>query len=660
MDNERNYYEQKIYEIKDSLISTNSIKLCINASKDKYGFSCLFLGVNIINFKSRVFMNYNMDSSKSNLYIDKLTKLVSNYDSLISELQNTNKSKSFEIHDFRKLVTTFLFRTEYNNVCVRISIGETNREVIDSSSIYLLLEDYISFSKVIEQFNNNYLQTSILFNNNILLNEKINNISEPKYKEVINDFIPENFNIIPSVQTTIAEVDVSSSTASKIEDMVLNSEMVDFLDKNVDKMDIGLNQFEKFDNRQPAIFTISDNFFTDKIISNDVLKLEDLLINCLNSPLPLEKFIESIEKETNKSLNLNGEMSHIHFLVTNFLKFYINKHLQERQQLPSKTIPIFFKATKKDAINISLMYDLFVYFCYYSILSSSLSIKDHNTTNNRMLHCFIIKSIFSPLIFSFFYGIERDVLLDSTLKRFNDYKNKGVFNELELKIKSIYNYFPEIDHSTMKLEISKTIDSIFKLQDKYTLQIAYNNFNSKEIISVPYDLFNQGSFSNEQILKLVVLNLYFIKKKKIDLVEIEKITKIKDFTDLPVGILNYFKMNSNKIDNSNLIRYVTQTFKDDKNLQKFLELCKFVNKSYRDLKNKNIDFINLPEQLLKAIYLWDTELDGKIKNNYLYYSSLINNSNLNHSMLVSILNKIEDRLTSNFVETLNSLNEIGA
>jgi hypothetical protein len=655
MENDKTYYELKLWENRDSLITTNNIRISINSYKDNYGLSFLSLGVFVSNYKSRLNMNYNMDHQKINIYLTKFKSIFNGTDKLRQDLTNTKTTKSFIVQDFRKLVTTFVYRVEYNDVCVKISIGESNRDLIDSESSFMNLDDYISFVKVLENFRERFLETSILFSNNILLTDLNNKINTFDNMYNMNEKI-NHTNDSVSVNSIDKQFKNNNSSSSSSENEKLNNELTDFLDKNTNTMDIGLKTTEK--QYVPVIEKISDDIFTDKILNNNVLKLETELINCLNTPLPLQKFIDRIEKESGKSLKLNGEMSAIQFLTTCFIKFYVNNHLEEKQKLPSKTIPIFFKANKKEPINISLMYDLFVYFCYYSILSSSLSEKDYNTLNNRSLYAFILKSLSAPLIFSFFHSIEKEIIISTTLNKYTEYYKKGVFKELEDKIYVLYKFKPEINSESMKIEIIKNLESIIKIQDKYSIQLVYNNILSKKIISLPFNLFIDSSFTQEQIIKLTVLDFYFTKKNKIDLQQIEKCQNIKDFTDMSDKILNFFNV-SCKADCTNLIRYVTQTFKDHKDLPYFLEICKAVNKNYRDLKNKNIEFVNLPEQLLKALYLWDIDQDEKIKTNFIYYNSLINNSTLNHSMLVSMFNKIDERITCNFIETINSLNEIG-
>jgi len=162
------------------------------------------------------------------------------------------------------------------------------------------------------------------------------------------------------------------------------------------------------------------------------------------------------------------------------------------------------------------------------------------------------------------------------------------------------------------------------------------------------------------MLKVILLDLNLKKNGNVDLKEIESGYGVKDFSDLPKSIIDIFKIGPEKYDNSNMIRYIKESCKDDEKLDDYLKICSIINKSFYDLKGKDVNLSILPENVLRAIWLWDLETDKKVSFNYNYYVEKINGSTLDKSMILSMLKDLGERKDSDFVESLKAATALGA
>jgi len=669
MDDFFTHMSQNLWEHTDSQITLNKMTLSSYFKYCEYQSEPLSLQLNIVNKKSNIKMNFSINHQHITLFLAKF-KVLNDSMKEIKELVEKDGSKSFQIDDFRKLVVTFLNRAEYGGLCTRISIGEKHADIQNSEVVFLSYTGFLSLIKIFTDYRDSYLQLNQGLMNTVILNklsDKIESISNKitNYFATYQSLSVDEIDVDPLISSASSDTIINNIpeviTESSSSDDSIHNDLNSFIEVNRDSFELA--SFESFKKPLPdrTDATVIKNKFVEDFLENDITKLEMYLLNSANDLNPVYKFFEVVNKKT-KSNYYNVESFQkisCQYIMSSYIHFMLKRHLDQKIELP-KSVPLMrYDEYPANSDDIDMMYDMYLFMVYYSLLRTRLREKDRNTTNNKEMVCFLLKSICSPILFTHIKNINMEVFISEILNRFNKYTQSGVFTKLETGIKDHYQILPSITYDVIKIELTRTYPLIVQNYDKITIKNMFDSCKSLGVVNFSYEDFKSYNISQEQILKLLVLEMNFIKNKKINLDEVRSVSGIKDFTDLPDRLIKFFNISDKKSDNSNLIRYTNDTFKDDKNLDKYIELCKLVGDSYYSLKGKTIDFSQYPEQLLKSIYMWDTVADIKITNNYMYYVEKINNSSLDLSMVMSILNNLNDRVSSDFVNSFIATNVNG-
>jgi len=691
-DNDKKHYNQKIWEMQDDPITSNNLTLNVYFSKDKYGTSCVRLQFNIVNIKTRVRTNFSL----SHQQLTKLLAMIKPNEEKIHELKeeiekNTEAVKSIQVSDFRKLTFSYLSRIEFGGLCVRISIGERDRRIINSDSVYISYVDFKSLLRTLIDFRDSY---STISTNVIILPflEKINENLESISEKITNYYVHVSSNktytassknvvapveeYTPTTESDIVGVEMISDEETKVisteevleqaenplgKNQELQGDLDSFIDQNRDDFDLGIDREAIEVNVKQA--NILTEGFTKDFLKNNLLNLEMYLFNCVNDPNPFYKFCEIIREMAHKDFATfgNGETQSIEYLISAYLKHFLNEHLNNKKDLPTNITPVIFrKDIEPKECDLDVLYDLYLYMIYYSQIRNQLKEKDLNTANNKELTCFVLKLISSPLVFSHIKKITKDVVVSEILSRYEKYRKEGVFEKLEGQCKEKFGIIPDVKTTVVKSEVSRTFDVISEKIDIFGVSTMFERCKKLKLINVSEEEFKKNSFSKEQMLKVILLDLNLKKNGNVDLKEIESGYGVKDFSDLPKSIIDIFKIGPEKYDNSNMIRYIKESCKDDEKLDDYLKICSIINKSFYDLKGKDVNLSILPENVLRAIWLWDLETDKKVSFNYNYYVEKINGSTLDKSMILSMLKDLGERKDSDFVESLKAATALGA
>ena len=435
------------------------------------------------------------------------------------------------------------------------------------------------------------------------------------------------------------------------EEFNLQSDMDSFLKEEAPKVDLKLNNDE---NKNPEADTsaaiVSDVKFTEAVLDNDVLNLEMYITNLVNDDLPFKKLCDIIESKLgfNPIEDISqSDINSTNYLISNYLKCSLKKCLENQEDFPANVSPILFSNSKLSDKSISLMYDLFIYFIYYTQLRNMLKEKDFNPINNRDFICFSFKTIASPLAISGFNQIDETVMLNEITNRYRRYRENGVFDKLRAEVKSKYSCEFDLPEDALKNEATRIYTAIKANYDKLTVEYAFQKYSALNL-KIDYNDFKENKFDDEQIKKIIAVEFNFRKNGKVIYDEIS----YAKFDDIPSSVLEKFDIKEKKYDNTNLKRYIKEITKDDEQLQKTsLDVVNKINYSYRDLRNVNVDFANTPQDILQAIYMWDIDRDEKITINYLHYREVVQGCSLTKDMLVSLLTNIQDVIDVNFVNS---------
>lgn len=651
------YFNQPLFKCVDKQITLCSFSIDQTVIKDEYYSTAPKLRISIRQPKSSNGETLFIQYQELYQFLLKFRSFEDDVKGLQKSLVNDiNTVVSYQLKFKSNLYITILNRVEYNGICVRIVITK-NETYTDSTKVFISLYDFAAMLKMLTDYRNNYCFIASIAPVYITMDAVAKNISE--LSEKMSTFRTDLLTSLPMNNSHIDDSEVnkmssdynpfengnSSSTDTNNDNE--NSERYDELNKylkeNKDTIKIAdLNEIVAEDpvaNESQAV--ILDSAFTESFLKNDLMNLEMYLTNISNEDVPFNKWRQLIEKKL--SINIfdgcmDNNVKACEYIISCMVKKYIKSNIEDKKEFPGIVSTVIVPNIVTNSKILSVVYDLLLYFIYYGQLRNILKEKDFNAYNNKEFITFMLKALSAPIVLSNLYGTNQETMCSEIVNRYRTYRNNGVFKNLESSIFDKYSLNFTLDETYLRTEIGRLYNAFLANRDKLTIDVSFSNFN---FVKLSYSDFKNNNFNDEQIKKMLTL-------------EFDK-TKLLSSDGLAPHILEKYGINQVKIDNTNLKRYVKEQTKDNMDLQTYcLEIVSNVNESYQDLLDKKYDYASLPENILKAIYLWDIKKDNKVSTNYMYFCELINKSSLEKAMLISLITTKLDSESVDFVGSFKS------
>lgn len=669
IENDRKYYNQVLWDYYDLGITQKSISLSSVFYDDNYKISPTVLQFSINDFQNRRNNHVMLSHRDIYLLLIKLKPITNDIKRLKEDIkEDPTKQESISIKTKKKIHISFLYRTEYE-FCFRISFLEDGQSFSDADKVYIPFYDFLSLTKILVNFRDSYLSlannsqlitsmTKLTDNVDLLTSSVTSILSELKQGR---NYSQNSTNIQLEEKEKDMNVDILDDDVfdDNQEMEALQNNLETFLDNEKDNIDLDITIKE--DHPPPEIVKASDDFFTAKFLKGDLKNLEVMMTNVITSDQPLDTIIHLIRNSCNPPIKFDDlipncsekDYHQLLYITTRYLKTIVNKHLNEGKPLPQSVVPIRYKCDNINDINRSLMLDLFMYFVYYTQLKTQLQERDSDTTKNKSLICFTIKTILSPLVFTFFDSIKsREILISEITNRYTQYRNSGVFDNVEEEIRSRYGSDISISEQLLKDYIIKIHDVLSKNSDKFYIDFSFKSQDIKQYIKIPYEKFIKYEFSKEQIKKILLVESEYQKSGSLDIKLIETRNNI-NFQDIPDDILNCFGV-TKETNNENLKRFINSEMKDSPYLNNALLIADSITTDYKDLKDTNVEFINFPENVLIAIGIWDMNSDRRLSTNYNYFKEKIESSSLDKATVLSLLTNIQTQPAEDYMGSLSA------
>jgi len=698
MQDDRTYYNQSLWLHCDRQVTQSNLSIEKFVAKDGWGISPPKIKLNINNSKTKTSSCVVLSHQDVFSFILKFKPHESNLGNICNAINSDpNHQTTFSLKLKKHLIITFLNKIEYGGPAVRVVISEKTTDYLDSEKIYLSLHDFLSLVMVMGQFRGGYLDCVNSINSIIAikdLSEKIDNLNqkvENYYSEfrarsllteqtsriAINPDLPKEFdpfsvitpeeiekersNLLAELSTK-DKIDIinksneileSKGSSSSAESDNMNMDMSSFITEKRDTFDIGIiDSVPEEKKTETTAAKVISNTFTEIMLQNDITNLEVYFNNLNTSDLPFSKFSDLIKSKIGFD-PLEGvtveNINSLDYLLGNYLKFYIKKNLELKQEIPSSITPIVIDGVNVNENKISLAYDLFLYSIYYTQLKNILKEKDYSAVANKELLCFSIKSISSPYIFSVLRNIDEKIVVSEIINRFRKYKAAGVFTKLEKTIFDERMLTFSLTETALTAEASRMFGAINKNWNVLTVKETFPKL-AKIMTRLSYEDIQKNKLTSEQIKKILAAEFSFRKNNKVNFEE----AGISGFDDIPISIAEKYGVTVKKFDNTNLKRFIKEKCKNDERVLNYcLVLTNNINESYRDLKSVIVDFTLIPEEVLKSILLWDLQKDDKISTSYIYFLEIIKKSTLTKDMMISMLmdtkNINDPQFTNSFI-----------
>lgn len=649
------YFNQCSYIYPDKYITNSVLKTDLFTTKNQWGIDNLKIKFSISPIKIKTNNSIYLSYSDIILFLKKIKNIESKISGIIQNIKSDNTKQLNIVLKFKKkVIITFLYKLEFDGCCVRIILSDSDNNYTDSEKIYCSIDEFLAFISILNNFKDNYhsIITSIsntmmlneMNNNLLLLNEKISNyylefknieLPQLNYSSSSNEIKVDNDKIIEPGIEVIETSDLSE----------LNSDMTNFLNETIPTIDLEL----KDSNPSPKIHkTINEkSIFTHNVLKNDISNLEVYIMNIVNDDIPIFKFADVLKSKL--SLDIvdicdPSEFNYATYILTIYLKGSLKKFLEDKIELSDSVIPILLNFNNNETFN-DIIYDLFLYTIYFSFLKNTLKEKEKSQMTNKSFICFCLKMITS-IFYLHIVSIDKDLIKSELCNRLSKYYENGIFSELENEIYNTSNCKFTLNKDMLIKEFERIYTIINQNKEKFVINNSENQF---KMLNLKLNLndFKNNKIQIEQIKKILDLEFNFNQNNKIVFDQIST----KDFSDLPITILNKYNISEKKIDITNLKRYIKDVSLNENELKLATDIVSNINNSYRDLKNIKCDYINLSESILKSIYLWDTESDEKISKNYLYFKDLVDKCSLTKDMIISLLLNIQDVKDSDFLDS---------
>jgi len=597
---------------------------------------------------------------------------------------NNDHFESFECSTHKsKLKTTLLHKMEFGGMAVSLSIIPKEIASSTGATMFMALKDYIAMVQLLKQYqNSNYLNYCFKFtemHNQLESDSVIGDIKNNLHQicgriiaiqnHIENPLVTYNqpkSKILSSVDEEVTlDLDIvksepiESSSSSDCEPL-LHSDLADFLNANVDKMDIGLSEAngDVFVHPAPEVVKLTNNSNSCLLdmIGCDASKFEQLLTNISLEVNPIRSFIDMLNESSSTKLIYNNDgFSTLEIISSLELKRGLNNHLQNKIKIPSVS-PILIDINEEIENNkIDLAIELLVFFSFYSYVVIQLKEKDFNTTNNKELISFIFKEISCPLIFSYIpKGMTKKIVRSLVKESFVKMTNLHVFDKIINDINTIYTVSLKVTPVIIENKAEEIFGKITANRAVLTMKKSLERLNKNKIVHYPVWSESIISYDTEQIKKIILLNINYLKSGGIDIKNLKNDHMLDSFSDLPPKVIKAFNLEDKKHSNANLKRYISSEYKDDSKLNEYLNICDHINCSYYDLKGIYIEFTSVPIGVLKAILLWDIDAEPMIEKQYTYYKKLIQDSTIEGSMVLSMLKNIGIKMKSDFINSLTA------
>lgn len=628
------FFNLPIWSYYDSYVSNKIayLELFNTYSENRIGYQKLKIGVSTNSVNLDISTVYRLSKKIRSLIINKLN------DHKAKITQNQKYTDGFSLEAKKNIYITYLWCSSSNSPCIRLMIGEKTQTILDSDKVYIPIVEFMSFYEMLEQVFANHVNSS--FQNYIIYQLKfLNNKTEKSeiiQEKIINNVLSDETISKPKNKEpeVIDKIDLDSGEEKEIEvkESEKQNDFDSFLKNNRDsfELDIGdIKLTEELQKKTERSIEYHSKFVKD-VLKNDFKNLEVLITNCVNSKLPFDSFVDSVKR--NSGVDLVGgfnkkDINALNYIITRNIKHNVSLYLQKKIKLPNSTIPIVLdNNTKNDCDLTDIMYQLFISYIYLTKVRTLLKEKVTQDADNEDFFAYSLKTITSPIVFSFLMNVEREIFKNMIIKIYQNNHDDGFYTNFENKIKkygvSIKNVL--MTDKFIEEQALRIYDTANKIKDKLKIENFFNN----KILVLSYKDFQNNDFSNEDIYQLCELDwCYILCGNKID----DKKLTISSYDKIPLDVLKKYGLNNQKHDNNILVRYISEKYPRFEDL----EQIKKINNNVYDILD-NINIMNYPENVLKALYFWDfNKLPKNI--NYVDFVKLIDNSSLTSNMLITMI-----------------------
>lgn len=637
------WFSQTLLTFKDKQYSTDSyLRVAISTNTDDYKF-----------FNPPIF-NVSITSSNNfqksiNLNIQNTEDLMESFDKL---KQMSGNDLVLEKHYNKMSKLYFKFAVDANTQ-TQVVIMEIYSNDSDATKIIIPFKPtFQSFLKRLRYFVQNYDSICLqIFNQSInyesiqiiqQLPNLIKGISSQIVSRIPDEGLIQDSRVPPPEPEEFIPTEVNSLDFEK------------FLGDNMENIKIPEIEEEVIEKKQEAASIEINSPFIKNVLKNDLMNLESKLNSFAIANNPIADLANDLSLQLKFDV-FNGvtpdDRKSICYLSKMMMDFYTQNYILNQVPIPDKTVTLKFPGEATDD-RVELAKDLLTIIGYVRTVRRRLENKQSNPYENKSIFYILLRHMVDPFCFSYLQEFTHSQITSSILNRYECFEKAGLFDKYNEILKTS-NCSP-ISKSDLNTFAGEVYDSIVKtpfvkdLHDRmnssgHVRLPSKNTFNLEQIINefvvvevadkVGIDIkekINNG-FLKDKLISEEILNI-FIKNKKI---EKKSDIKIKKLTPLE-RVVEKFKQDIPEAYQSEVADYVKE-----------LQYNKF------DFENCKWPLMEFDQRVVVAFYVWDVESDEKMKNNFAYFMSLVENEQMSKEDIIIATQKTNEEGKSFGFENLN-------
>jgi hypothetical protein len=385
---------------------------------------------------------------------------------------------------------------------------------------------------------------------------------------------------------------------------------------------------------QPIIEVESE--FVAKYLGGDLYNLENKLTSFAVSPSPITGLATDIESVLEFKL-MNGitddDKKSIIYISTLFQNFCFKSYTINDQLIPSGTPTLKFKG-KGDIKNLELAKDIAVLVGYMRTVRRRLESKIESAYDNKSIVYLYMRCMMDPFCFSYLDNLSRTDLMSAIETRYNYFDSIGLFDKYKQILTD--NRCSEINSHDIRLYAEELIDTF--IGKKEDIDVLHEKLFLDGKVRLP----SKNTYNLEQIINEII-PVEVSEKLGADLKDTEVQGKIKDQFNISDEILQFFvgKQKSQKADKAKkitpLYRWVDKFKQDipDQYREEVLEVVESLQYDTFNISKSPWPLDEFDERVVKALYLWQPALDEKMKANFEYFATLIENEKLSKENILT-------------------------
>jgi hypothetical protein len=624
-DQNTSWFSQTLLTFKDKQFATDGyLKIAISTNTENYKFfnPPLFN----ISISTNIQKTYNLNIQQAEDLLDSFNQVLkqSNGNEIVIEKKYQKNSNIYFKFDIEKT----------NNI--RVVVIEIISNQSDLSRIIIPLKPtFQSLLRRLKYFVEYYdqlcfnLLTKSIDCNSIQIIDRIPSLIKGISSQIVSSIPGEVLEQdSPTLEISLEEVQKTEATINDL-DNFLGNDM-----KNINLPEID----EKKAEMESSIVEVKSDFI-NKVLSNNLMNIENKLISFAVSKQPILDLSKELEVELQLSL-LNSvseeERNSIVYISTLIQNYYIRSYTINDKPIPSSIGVIRFDGNPNEK-NIEFAKDILLIIGYIRTVRRRLESKIRSIYDNKSAIYLYLRCFMDPFCFSFIGNLSKNDLVSAITNRYIYFDKVGFFDEYKTLLQEneckpivkeeIIEFIEEVSNSSLLLvdEMHKKLyeSGNVKLptKNKFSLEQIINEFIPIEVdCKLGFDFKNKEAVENYKKSNNIsdeVLQIFMKNDKSTKSLNMQKITPLQRWVEK-------YKQD------------IPEQYQDS-----FIEYIKSLQFNKYNFEEKKFPLSEFDENIVKALYVWDVDVDPEMKSNFTRFATLVENEQMTKESILIVIESFE-------------------